>query len=81
MYGQIQKSITGSMRTLMRAVKIIALIYGNGDFRKTLHIITMCGVDVDCNAGMIMPLLAIQQGMKAIPPELIIRHFPGWTPI
>ena len=55
--------------------EIIALIYGNGDFRKTLHIITMCGVDVDCNAGMIMPLLAIQQGMKAIPPELIHPAF------
>ena len=55
--------------------EIIALIYGNGDFRKTLHIITMCGVDVDCNAGMIMPLLAIQQGMKAIPSELIHPAF------
>ena len=55
--------------------EIIALIYGNGDFRETLHIITMCGVDVDCNAGMIMPLLAIQQGTKAIPSELIHPAF------
>lgn len=50
--------------------EIIALLYGNGDFRETLHIITMCGIDVDCNAGMIMPLLAIQQGMGIIPEEL-----------
>lgn len=55
--------------------EIIALIYGNGDFRETLHIITMCGVDVDCNAGMIMPLLAIQQGIQAIPSELIHPAF------
>lgn len=55
--------------------EIIALIYGNGDFRETLHIITMCGVDVDCNAGMIMPLLVIQKGMDAIPKELLHPAF------
>ena len=55
--------------------EIIALIYGNGDFRETLHIITMCGIDVDCNAGMIMPLLAIQQGIQSIPSELIHPAF------
>lgn len=55
--------------------EIIALIYGNGDFSETLHIITMCGIDVDCNAGMIMPLLAIQQGMNAIPAELVHPAF------
>lgn len=55
--------------------EIIALIYGNGDFRETLHIITMCGIDVDCNAGMIMPILAIQQGISAIPQDLIHPAF------
>lgn len=55
--------------------EIIALYYGEGDFRKTLHIITMCGIDVDCNAGMIMPLLAIQKGMSIIPKELIHPAF------
>lgn len=55
--------------------EIIALYYGKGDFRETLHIITMCGIDVDCNAGMIMPVLAIQQGMGIIPEELIHPAF------
>lgn len=55
--------------------EIIALLYGGGDFRETLHIITMCGVDVDCNAGMIMPLLTIIQGMRIIPKELIHPAF------
>ena len=55
--------------------EIIALIYGNGDFRETLHIITMCGIDVDCNAGMIMPVLAIQKGIDSIPRELIHPAF------
>ena len=55
--------------------EVIALLYGKGDFRETLHIITMCGIDVDCNAGMIMPLLTIQQGMGIIPEELIHPAF------
>ncbi|MEF2653427.1 MAG: ADP-ribosylglycohydrolase family protein [Blautia sp.] len=55
--------------------EIIALYYGDGDFQKTLHIITMCGIDVDCNAGMIMPVLAIQKGMRIIPKELIHPAF------
>lgn len=55
--------------------EIIALIYGNGDFRETLHIITMCGIDADCNAGMIMPVLAIQKGMASVPEELVHPAF------
>ena len=35
----------------------------------------MCGIDVDCNAGMIMPVLAIQKGMRIIPKELIHPAF------
>ena len=54
---------------------MIALYYGNGDYSRTLHIVTMCGVDVDCNAGMIMPVLAIQQGMCIIPEKLIHPAF------
>lgn len=50
--------------------EVIALYYGNGDYEETLHIVTMCGVDVDCNAGMIMPIPAIQKGMCIIPEKL-----------
>ena len=55
--------------------EVIALYFGAGDFRETLHIVTMCGVDVDCNAGMIMPILAIQKGMCIIPEDLIHPAF------
>jgi len=30
----------------------------------------MCGLDADCNAGMIMPVLGIQKGMRIIPNRL-----------
>ncbi len=55
--------------------EIIALMYGENDYEKTLKIITMCGVDVDCNAGMIMPIIAIQKGMNIIPKRLIHEAF------
>ena len=55
--------------------EIIALMYGEGDYEKTLNIITMCGIDADCNAGMIMPVLGIQQGMRIIPKRLIHPAF------
>jgi ADP-ribosylglycohydrolase len=55
--------------------EIIALMYGEGDFEKTLNIITMCGIDADCNAGMSMPVLGIQKGMGIIPKRLISPAF------
>lgn len=51
--------------------EIIALYFGEGDYEKTLSIITMCGWDADCNAGMIMPIIGIQKGMRIIPQRLI----------
>ena len=55
--------------------EVIALYFGEGDFRKTLHIITMCGLDVDCNAGMIMPIISIRQGCGLIPEEYMHPAF------
>lgn len=55
--------------------EVIALMYGEGDYEKTLNIITMCGIDADCNAGMIMPVLGIQKGMSIIPEKLISPEF------
>ena len=55
--------------------EIFALWYGNGNYEKTLEIISMCGYDVDCNAGMILPVVAIQRGMRIIPERLIHPDF------
>ncbi len=32
----------------------------------------MCGLDADCNAGMVMPVITIRNGMDSIPAEY--RH-------
>ena len=59
--------------------EIIALLYGDSNYEKTLNIITMCGLDADCNAGMIMPILGIQKGMCIIPERLISPAFKKLT--
>lgn len=40
------------------AAEVVALYFGNGDFDETMHIIAMCGWDVDCNAAQIATVIA-----------------------
>ncbi len=39
--------------------EVVALYYGNGDFDRTMNIISMFGWDVDCNAAQIATVVAI----------------------
>ncbi|MDW7667674.1 MAG: ADP-ribosylglycohydrolase family protein [Bacillota bacterium] len=55
--------------------EIIALWFGEGDYEETLYIVTMSGIDVDCNAAQIMPIIGIQKGIKIIPERLIHPAF------
>ena len=50
--------------------EVLALWFGEGDFTETLHIISMAGQDVDCNAAQILSALAIMNGSKSIPNDL-----------
>lgn len=59
--------------------EVIALYYGEGDFSETLHIIAMCGLDADCNAGMIMPIIAIREGCSSIPEKYMHPAFDRLT--
>ena len=59
--------------------EVIALYFGEGDFSETLHIITMCGLDADCNAGMVMPVVAIRDGCSSIPEKYMHSAFDTLT--
>lgn len=48
------------------AVMILALMYGEGDFSKTLNICNMCGWDTDCNVGNIAAIMGVRGGLQAI---------------
>ncbi len=45
----------------------IGLLYGEGDFTKTLEISTRCGQDSDCNPATLGGVLGVMNGYDAIP--------------
>jgi hypothetical protein len=46
---------------------VLGLLYGNGDFARTLEISTRCGDDADCNPSTAGGVLGAIMGYKAIP--------------
>ncbi len=50
------------------AYVVIGLLYGNGDFTKTLEISTRCGQDADCNPSSAGGILGALIGYDKIPP-------------
>ena len=55
--------------------EVVALYFGEGDFSKTLKIIAQAGVDVDCNAAQIMPIIGIREGTSGIPERYMHEAF------
>ncbi len=48
------------------AIAVIGLLYGEGDFDKSLSIAASCGEDTDCTAGFIGALMGILRGTASI---------------
>ncbi len=46
---------------------VISLLYGKGDFEKTMEIATRCGQDSDCNPSNAAGILGVIYGYKNIP--------------
>lgn len=49
------------------AYVVIALLYGEGDFEKTMDIATRCGQDSDCNPASAAGILGVIYGYEGIP--------------
>jgi ADP-ribosylglycohydrolase/DNA-binding transcriptional regulator YhcF (GntR family) len=52
------------------AFVLLALLYGELDFRNTITIAVMCGLDTDCNGATAGSILGSLLGIEAIPKEL-----------
>lgn len=48
-------------------VCVLSMLYGAGDFSRTIEIATMCGWDTDCNAGNVGTILGVYCGLEGIP--------------
>ena len=53
--------------TMNAAYCVIGLLYGDGDFFKTMDIATRCGQDSDCNPATAAGILGVMNGYEAIP--------------
>ncbi|MCQ2143084.1 MAG: ADP-ribosylglycohydrolase family protein [Bacteroidales bacterium] len=53
------------------AYLLIGLLYGEGDFGKTMEIATRCGQDSDCNPASAAGILGTMVGYDAIPEEYL----------
>ena len=71
---------TATNANLNGAFGILALLYGGGDFQRTLDIACALGFDADNQAATMAGLLGIVHGTKGLPPSLL-RPFPelGWS--
>lgn len=49
----------------------IGLLYGGGDFEKTMDIATRCGQDSDCNPASACGILATMKGYSSIPEKYL----------
>ncbi len=49
------------------AYAAIGLLYGQGDFTKSVDIATRCGQDADCNAASVGGILGVMKGYSGIP--------------
>ena len=55
----------------------MGMLYGEGDFWKTMNISMRCGRDSDCNPSSCAGILGTAMGMKAIPEKwAILRDLP-----
>ena len=55
------------------AVMILSMLYGGGDFEKTINICNMCGWDTDCNVGNVGTILGVMTGLEGLDYEKWVR--------
>ncbi len=48
------------------AVMALSMLYGGGDFDRTLNICCMCGWDTDCNVGNVATIMGVMLGLEGI---------------
>ncbi len=62
----IERKWNGNSTPSNGAMVILALLYGNGDFYKTLQYAMALGLDADCNAATAGAVTGVKMGFKKI---------------
>ena len=70
---------TGTNANLNAALAVLALLYGRGDFQRTLDLACALGFDADNQAATLSGLLGIIGGSRGIPRDLLFPYPElGW---
>ena len=48
------------------AIIVLSMLYGGGDFTRSLNICNMCGFDTDCNVGNLGAILGVARGLDSM---------------
>ncbi|MBW7462271.1 ADP-ribosylglycohydrolase family protein, partial [Paenibacillus sepulcri] len=48
------------------AVIVLSLLYGGGDFSRSINICNMCGWDTDCNVANVGTIMGVRNGLDGI---------------
>ena len=71
------KPVTGLDVRMNGAYVYMGLLYGGGDFLKSMNISMRCGADSDCNPSSVAGILGTVLGMKGIPEKwAVLRDLP-----
>ncbi len=70
-FGEPESTRTATNANLNGALGILALLYGGGDFQRTLDIACALGFDADNQAATLSGLLGIVHGTRGIPRNLL----------
>ncbi len=77
--GMPDDYLTGGVGAILNgAAGVMALLYGEGDFEKTLNLACMIGFDADNQAATLAGLIALAKGSKSIPRKYT-HVLDGWT--
>jgi hypothetical protein len=60
------------------ALIILSLLYGEGDFQKSLMICNTCGWDTDCNSGNVGCLMGIRNGLQGFEGSMGTGKLVDW---
>lgn len=63
--------------TINTGATVLALLYGQGDFERTVQIAVLAGWDCDCNPATAGGLLGIVHGLAGLPPSLTDPNICG----
>jgi hypothetical protein len=77
-WGEVDGKMVGPLDVKINGAYVyMGLLYGEGDFWKSMNISMRCGLDSDCNPSSVAGILGTVLGMKGIPEKwAILRDLP-----